>query len=1319
MSRKKRNRGSSEDSDPKEESRASEQESSEPSGQGEAVASQSNMNPSQAGDPSQAGTTIATAVASENAPVVETVSGDDGEPAGDSKEEPVSPLRGGDIELEPILGSPAKPFPIVGIGASAGGLDAFTTLLRALPSDSGMAFVLVQHMDPKHESILNKLLAKETAMPVAQVTDGMDVEPNHVYVIPPNREMTIRDGFLRLLDRPKGMAGHTPIDSFFTALAQDQKGLSIGVILSGIGSDGTAGCRAIKAAGGLTFAQDELSAKFSGMPSSAALSGCVDFQLPAARIAEELAGAAKHPFVTGTESLPRALAEDFGDGNFNQVLRKLQITSGVNFSYYKPSTLRRRIARRMVLAKTQNLGEYVRYLDGHPREAEQLFEDILIHVTGFFREPEVFEALAETVFAQMRERVLAGESVRIWVAGCSTGEEVYSIAIRLLEQMRELAPQARIQIFGTDVSNQNIDIARSGIYPETTVATIEPERVRRFFIKTENGYQVSKQLRDMCIFARHDLGKDPPFSKLDLISCRNVLIYLGSALQKRAIAIFHYALKPEGYLVLGGSESISLPNLFDVEDSQNKIYKRHDSPSQPFPEMLAPDLQRKPVGHPQEAPREYDPRKEAERIVLERYAPAGVVLNEGLEVLNFQGDIGPYMRPSSGPPSFDLMKLLPTELVIEIRKLVSEVKKFGGAVRREALAVDLKGDTRRVDLEAIPIRRNKDAVDFLILFVERKLEKEQTADTAPVPVRAEPSVLEEDNTRLRAELDSTRQYLRSVIEDSEASSEELRAANEEVLSSNEELHSTNEELETAKEELQSANEELTTLNEEMHNRNQELTQLANDLSSLLAGIEIPVVILGADRRIRRYTPAAEPVFNLIPSDVGRPISNIKANLDIPDLEKMLDEALERNSGMIEREVQDSRGRWFSLRLRPYKMHDGKAEAVMLALLDVDAVKRSADAIVETVRTPLMVLDSGLRVVDINPAFAEGFGVKKSEVEGQSLFEISKGEWDLPGLRRLLLEILPGKSIVVDFELDTEFRNLGRRKLLINARQMMLRGMEKALILLAIEDETEKLEAQTLLSRREAALRATNKKLSNLTGEVMVRSERTSRKIARDLHDAFAHGLLAVSLKLSNLEKDIPRPVMAKKVHSIAAEARKLATAIQEFARGLHPAVLEELGLTASLKTEAAGVTKRYGISVAFAEKNVPKNLPDEIASCLYRVAQEALRNIGQHSRAKGARILLEGTPKEIKMTISDSGDGFDVELGRRMGGLGLISMEERIRLVGGSLDIISHRGDGVTIEVRVPRKPKRRNGLKRAGGDVNETPQRPARHKKRRFAALD
>ncbi len=959
-------------------------------------------------------------------------------------------------------------FPIVGVGASAGGLEAFTELLQSLPPDPGVALVFVQHLDPTHESLLATLLAKAARLPVLLVEDGITVESNHVYVIPPDKNMAILNGTLNLIPRADTVGRHLPIDYFLRSLADDQKNRAVGVILSGTGADGTLGLRAIKAEGGLTFVQSTDSAQYDGMPSSAIAAEVADSVLPPRGIAAELAQLGRHPYLRqAPKTEPEYPAE--GDSALNKILIALRMETGVNFAQYKPTTIRRRLARRMALHKIDTLSVYARFLKEDSAELAQLYQDLLINVTGFFRDPETFDTLQRQVLpALLRDR--ARETpLRIWVPGCSTGEEAYSIAMVLLEVLGDRAADLSLQIFATDVSDSAIDQARAGVYPESIVADVSPERLRRFFVQVERGYQVSKAVRALCVFSRQDLTRDPPFSKLDLISCRNVLIYMGPALQKIIIPTFHFALNPGGILVLGTSETIGeFSDLFRLVDKKGKIYAKKSSAPR-LAHGLAMD---RDGDKPKDARRpvpvlksEFDVQKAADQIALAKYAPAGVLINENLDVMQFRGHTGLYLEPAPGAASLNLFKLARPGLAVALRAALGQARKASRSVRKTGVQFKANGGFKTVNLEVIPIKpllASKESC-FLVLFeaipaTASKSVKGRTGKTRR-PVAPSPAE-ERRSTQLEQELAATQAYLESLIEQHEHTNEELHAAMEEIQSSNEELQSTNEELETAKEELQATNEELTTVNEELQNRNLELGGVNNDLVNLLTSVHIPVLILGSDLRIRRFTFPAEAALGLIPADVGRPLGDLKLRLVVPDLEALILQARETLE-VREVEVQDREGHWYSLRLRPYQTLDHRIDGVVLVLVDIDQSKRRTDeiqeardyaqAIIETVREPLLVLNGDLRVQVANRAFYLMFQVTPEETENRPLYDLGDRQWDLLRLRELLEEILPTDSRFEDFLVDEEFPRIGRKRLVLNARRIERRNESTPLILLAMEE----------------------------------------------------------------------------------------------------------------------------------------------------------------------------------------------------------------------------------------------------------------------------
>ena len=935
------------------------------------------------------------------------------------------------------------------------------------------------------------------------------------------------------------MAGQLHADFLRT---QDQKDCAIGVILSGTATDGTMGLEAIKGEGGITFAQDE-SAKYDSMPRSAVAAGCVDFVLSPETIAQELARIATHPLVAGgahTARVPlesprleekgrhkskqpgpagaapariheaRALPEQDG---YKKILLLVRHHFAVDFSLYKLATIERRTRRRMVLNRQGSVDDYAKFLRGNAAELEALYSDLLINVTGFFRNPEAFETLKQKVFpkliAERRE-----EALRIWVPGCSTGQEAYSIAMAYTEFCDNTRRAPKLQMFATDLDEALLDKARAGLYAKTLVADLSPERLRRFFVQEDNGYRIRKPLRDAMVFARQNVLRDPPFSRLDLIACRNLLIYIEADLQKKLLPTLHYALKPGGCLFLGASESIGpFADLFEPADKKHKIYFKREGPTPAHlwgvhsPRLHvepAPQSRKKSGGRP---PRETDGRRvlpfesspanvqrEADRVALSRYAPASVLINADCQVLQFRGDTSAYLKPPSGHATFNVLKMARDGLMLPLRAALNQAKKENKAVRRENVRVPQDGKMRSVNFDVVPLKNLKERC-YLIFFEEgkerglqaaspsvieerRRMEKPQAGRTSKRPEGRAP-----DATRpiaeLERELSDTRDYLQSIQEQYEAANEELQAANEEVTSANEELQSTNEELETSKEELESTNEELTTVNEEMIRRNADLGHLNDDLVNFQGAANLTIVLVRNDLTIHRYSGRAARQFNLLPADIGRPITGIQHNLDVPDLEEIIADVTATMQER-EREVQDKSGHWYSLRVRPYLSKERKVEGVVLVLHDIDALKRSAEeiaeareyaeAIVRTGRDMLLVLDADLRVHSANDAFYQAFQSSPRETEGRLIYELGNGQWDLPKLRTLLEEIIPRNSFFADYEVTHDFDRLGRRTMLLNARMLTDPSGAPRRILLGIHDITEQLESEAKLRRSELRYR---------------------------------------------------------------------------------------------------------------------------------------------------------------------------------------------------------------------------------------------------------
>lgn len=1047
-----------------------------------------------------------------------------------------------DVERDSFTKPSAKQFPIVGIGASAGGLEAFTALLEHLPSDTGMGFVLVQHLDPQHESALTQILSRATSMPVSEVTNNLAVQPNRVYVITPNTKLRIAKGVLKLQPRGKDKGPTRSIDFFLESLAQDQGERAIGVVLSGTATDGTVGLEAIKAGGGITVAQDD-SARYDSMPHNAIASGCVDFVLSPEGIAQELARIAKHPYITGQRAsenlsletgdphtaasnadetpLPaqihatspqRAIASRQITGvtgdelGFKKILLLLRNHSGVDFSLYKSNTIQRRVTRRVILTKHSALEDYSRFLKGNAKELDALYSDVLISVTNFFRDREAFDILKHKVFPKILLQ-RGDDPIRVWVLGCSTGQEAYSIAMTFLEAAESSSRGRKLQVFATDLNDAHLDKARHGLYTKSITEDVSPERLRRFFVEEEAGYRISKPLREMVVFARQNLMSDPPFSRMDLISCRNLLIYLEPYLQKRAIPTFHYALKPEGFLFLGASESISgFNDLFEAVDKKHKIYCRKAAPTQllslPVKKEDREPYQpgrRLPLGldkayQPSGVVRgEIDSQREADRVSVNQFAPPGVLVNADLQILQFRGPTAAYLQPPpAGKASLDVIKMAREGLMLPLRAAINQAKKQNKSVRRENVRVQQDGATRAINLEVIPLKNLKERF-FLILFQDVQSPEQPSGEqSVPAPGGVRPVGKREERRidRLESDLADTRDYLQAMQEQHEAANEELQASNEEVQSANEELQSVNEELETSKEELESANEELTTVNEEMASRNAELNRLNADLHNLQNITKLPILLLGRDLIIRRFSAPTEKIFNLLATDVGRPLSGVRHNLvvekagngkgEIPSdavtnsqpngnfspcaIEDLIREVID-GVREVEREVRDKDGRWYSMRVRPYITVDNKVDGAVLVLVDITDLKLKeqeiktarnyAEAIIQTARDPLLILRADMRVNTANEGFYRTFKLTPAQVEGRVFFDLLDGAWRIPKLRLMLEEILTRKSSFNDFEITCDFPEIGRRTMLLTGQRLRLQDGECQFVLLALEDVTER------------------------------------------------------------------------------------------------------------------------------------------------------------------------------------------------------------------------------------------------------------------------
>jgi two-component system CheB/CheR fusion protein len=835
--------------------------------------------------------------------------------------------------------------PVVGMGASAGGLDAFKRFFTAMPADSGIAFVLVPHLDPAHESLMVELLARHTVMPVVEARNDMPVEANHVYIIPPNKYMKIRHGTLRLTGPVEPRSSQTSIDLFLRSLADDQQERAICVIFSGTGSHGSLGLRAIKAAGGMAMVQDPATAEYDRMPESAIATGLADYVLAAEQMPEALIKYVHHAYLSDGARID-AVAE--ATDQLLQVLSLLRARSKFDFRAYRKKMLARRIERRMGLNHLDKVPDYIAYLRDHPEELKLLIKDLFINVTNFFRDPDAFEEMEKQVIAPLVQSKQDDSAIRVWVPGCSTGEEPYSIAMLLSEHLAAAHKGCRIQIFATDVDEDSLAVARQGLYPESIAADLSPERLSRFFnIVDERGYQINKKIREMVIFASQNLINDATFTKLDFISCRNVLIYLESEVQKKVITLFHFALNERGYLFLGPSETIGRQiDLFEPMSKKWRIYRRI-GPTRPervdFP-IVAVTATRGPTGQPTEKagalPMNF--AEVTQRLLLDEFAPAAVLINRKYEVLYYFGPCSEYLEFPAGQPTHNLILIARDGLRTKLRGAVHRAISGNEPVVLTNVQVKRSSSYYPIRVAAKPVQVPQAAEGLLLVTFSDEAPPERPPRLSVAKARARRN--EEDRVRqIEYELKATREDLQSTIEELESSNEELKASNEEAMSMNEELQSANEELETSKEELQSLNEELTTVNNQLQERIDELEKTNDDMANLLQSTDIATVFLNQNLRIKLFTAPATNLFNLIASDVGRPIGDITAKFDDPELLGHARQVLQLLTPR-DKEVAANDGSWWIRRINPYRTQDNRIEGIVITFVNITERRRTAEMI---------------------------------------------------------------------------------------------------------------------------------------------------------------------------------------------------------------------------------------------------------------------------------------------------------------------------------------------------------------------------------------
>lgn len=1200
-------------------------------------------------------------------------------------DQPKSDYRGETKEKVEADAPPAKApagLPVVGMGASAGGLDAFKKFFSAMPPDSGVAFVLIPHLDPTHESMMAELLARQTTMPVMEAKEGMRVEANRVYIIPPNKYMTISDGVLRLTGPVERRGFQTPIDLFLRSLADDQQERAICIILSGTGAHGALGLKAVKAAGGMAMVQDPKSAEYDHMPTSAVGTGLADYVLPPEKMPDALTKYVQHYYINLGD--PAASTEEASD-HLPQILALLRTRTKYDFSCYRKKMLLRRVDRRMGLNQIDNLKAYIAVLRTNPEEIKRLAHDLLISVTSFFRDSEAFRALETHVLEDLVRAKDPDNPIRVWVPGCATGEEPYSIAMLLLERLSAAQKTCLIQVFATDLDEEALEVARTGIYPESIVADVSLERLRRFFIrKDEHSFQVNKQLREAVIFAVQNPISDPPFSKLDLISCRNLLIYLEPEVQWKIISLLHFALNDGGYLFLGPSETIGRQvDLFATVNKEWRIFRRI-GPSRPervdFP--IGPrgrprDEDKRPAGASPKRPVNFSDL--TKQLLLETYSPAAVLINRTSQILYFSGPTMRYLDQPTGEPTQDLMILaregLRTKLRAAIRKSISEnqpTSERGIRLKRNGGQVSVAVSVRPLQTPRIP--------DGLLLVTF-----EDESAPAPSPPPSHEPVDDSLIHQLEYELKATREDLQSTIEEQESSNEELKAANEEVMSMNEELQSANEELETSKEELQSLNEELITVNSQLHDKVEELERANNDMANLLNCTDIGMVFLDSNFHIQRFTPAATRFFKLIGGDIGRPISDIAPRISDPDLLPDCRHVIQ-NLAAVEKEVAADQDRWCLRRIALYRTQDNRIEGVVINFVDISGRKRMEEelrglnekleqlvtdrttalrereellqAIVNNAAEGIITIDEKGAVLSFNKAAEDMFGYRAGEVLGRNIRMLMPPPHHDEHDHYLANYLKTGVPKIIGIRRELEAQRKDGSTFPIELAVSEVSERDRRLFTGIVHDISER---------------------RGLEREILTTAEQEQGRIGQDLHDVVGQELSGMAMMVKNLEESLDdSPEDRALATKINAGLKQLLGQVRALSQGLIPVEVGSDGLMAALEELTDRISEQTGVSCTF-HCPVPVILDDvAIATKLYRIVQEAITNALTHGQARHITVSLESDNGRLVLTIRN--DGLSLPETAPIGkGMGLRIMRHRANLINASLTLDPAEGGGAVV----------------------------------------
>ena len=1225
--------------------------------------------------------------------------------------------------------SPAQPsnkdlgLTIVGIGASAGGLEALRSFFNALPGDTGMAFVVITHLHPEHESHMAEILQRQTSMPTTQIRNKTKVEANHVYVIPPNRSILLTDTHLdtQEFDEPHGR--RTPIDHFFRSLAASGHADPVAIVLSGGGTDGSVGIKDVKEVGGLIMVQQPEDAEYDSMPRAALTTGLVDVVLPAAQLASKLADYIQHRPQLPHDSGQLSEAET---ETLQRILAQVHARTGQDFSQYKRSTIMRRIERRMQLNGFITLEAYLAYLRGNSAEAQAVFNDILIGVTNFFRDRESWKALEENVIPRlfMRNVNLNRDEVRVWSIGCATGEEAYGLAILLLQEAARQEARAHIQVFASDLDERSIAHARDGLYPAAIEADVSPERLERFFTREGDYYRVKREVRDVVLFASHNVLRDPPFTRQDLIACRNVLIYLQRPVQDRVFDIFYYSLQPGGYLFLGSSESAEhLTDLFTIVDKGHRLYKakpwigeQPHIPSLPLAVRRmshAPDTTPVHPAHLVRYAAEPPVREDQHQHALEEYGPPSLIVNERFTILHMSEHVGRYLQLSKGPVTDDLLALVRPELQLEVRTALFHAFERSKATVSHPVSVQFNDHKHRV---VVSVRPRPPELDLdqvterqaLVFFIENEIaDPDELAQD--IMITRFPAEGDEMVGQMQTEIQRLREQLQITVEEYESSNEEMKAANEELQSINEEYRSATEELETSKEELQSVNEELQTVNSEMKNKLDEIWRTHQELENLMGATEIATLYLDRDLRIQRYTAGLQKLFNILGVDRGRHIRDLTHKMGYSKLVEDAEQVL-FNLIPLERELQKDDGNWFLMRMRLYRDSEQRIEGVAITFIDITKLKQSekelnqAKELLEQhveertrelaqaneqirqardlfftlfysnpIPTSLTQLTDG-KFIDVNDAYLQFAGLERDAVIGHTSLELG-----LPvakDIRPQVISILQKDRMIRNIELHLK-RSAGEIATVLASIQLVTIDQHQTqALLLSFIDITDRVKAE--------------QQIRSLAYDLTTAEQEERRRISQILHDDLQQRIFAVKMQVSTLYDAYQKGKLQSAKVDFAQIQEWLDESVnmtRNLSIDLSPAILKGDGLTDALVWLAAQMENQYSLKIKVNANGISARFEDTLRILLFQAIRELLFNIVKHADTLQATIDIERVDGHTRITVSDGGKGFDPQaiMDGSKGGGGLLNLQHRLNLVGCKFQIRSQsNGKGTQAVIEIP-----------------------------------